>query len=203
MLRWSRHLGVHLVIQIPTSEAVQSISSLLPQLKVCCIGFIDIYTEIVTAGLRRKIFDVMTFAHLVEARLMVEFWSDGLNPIHIVTCIALIFICIDYILPLAYNHFIISTICQQLASADLSLRDQTRHFISEAIQYGATYLPLSLVFLMYKPIYRRRSYPYLHCGTQETRLLPSPHVIRTVVVVRLRYIYKLLYVIHHCGVRPF
>ena len=116
--------------------------------------FVDIHTEIVTAGLRRKIFDVMTFAQLVEARLMVEFWSDGLNPIHIVTFISLTFICIDYILPRAYNHFITSTICQQLASADLSLRDQTRHFISEAIQYGTAHLPLSLVFLMSKPIYR-------------------------------------------------
>jgi len=96
----------------------------------------------------------MTIAHLVEASLTVEFWSDGLNPIHIITSIALMILYIDYILPRAYNHFIISTLCQQLASADLSLRDQTLHFISEAIKYGTIHISLFLVFLISKLIYR-------------------------------------------------
>lgn len=43
------------------------------------------FTEIVTAGFRHKIFDVVTIPHLLEAKLMVEFWSHGLNSIHIVT----------------------------------------------------------------------------------------------------------------------
>ena len=96
----------------------------------------------------------MTIAQLVEAKFTVEFWSDGLNLIRIVSSIALIFIFIDYILPRVYNHFIISTLCQQLASADLNLRDQTRDFVSEAIQYGTGHLSLSLVFLISKFIYR-------------------------------------------------
>ena len=96
----------------------------------------------------------MPIAHLIEAKLTVEFWSDGLNLIHIVTWIALIFIYIDYLLPCVYNHFITATLCQQLASADLSTRDQTRHFVSEAIKYGMTQLSHSLVFLISKLIYR-------------------------------------------------
>ena len=96
----------------------------------------------------------MPIAHLMEAKLTVEFWSDGLNLIHIVIWIALIFIYIDYILPRVYNHFITATLCQQLASADLSTRDQTRHFVSDAITYGTTHLSLYLVFLMSKLIYR-------------------------------------------------
>ena len=114
----------------------------------------DIHTEIATDGFRRKIFDIVTVAQLVEAKLMVEFWSDGLKPIHIAAYIALIFIYIDYILSHAYNHFITHILCQQLASADLSLRDQTLHFVSEAIKYGMTHLSLSLVFLISKLIYR-------------------------------------------------
>jgi len=86
----------------------------------------------------------MTIAQLVEANLTVEFWSDGLNPILIFLWIASDFICIDYILSHVYNRFITSTLCEQLASADLSLRDQTCHFISEAIQYGMTYLSFFL-----------------------------------------------------------
>ena len=102
-----------------------------------------------TAGFQRKIFGEAPAAQLIEDKLMVKFWSNGLIPIHIITWIALIFICIDYILPHLYNHFITSTLCQQLASADLSLRDQTRHFVFEAIKYGTTHLSLSLVFFNY------------------------------------------------------
>ena len=142
------------MIQIPMSEAVRSISSLLPQLKVRSIVSCHIHTEIVTAGFRRKIFDVMTIAHLVEASLIFEFWAHGLSPVHIVTLIALMIIYIDYILPRAYNHFIISTLCQQLTSADSSLRDQTLHFVSEAIKYGTIHLSLFLVFLISKLVYR-------------------------------------------------
>ena len=97
----------------------------------------------------------MSIAQLIEVNFnIVEFWSDGLIRIHIITRIALISIYIDYILPRVYNHFITSTLCQQLASADLSLRAQTLHFVSEAIKYGATHLSFSLVFLISNLIYR-------------------------------------------------
>ena len=82
---------------------------------------------------------------------MVEFWSHGLNPIPLITYIALILIYIDYIYPRAYNHFITSTLCKKLTSADLSLIDQTLFFVSEAIKYGDSSFTL---FGVFKLIYR-------------------------------------------------
>jgi hypothetical protein len=101
-------------------------------------------------GFRDKIFDAETVAHLIEAQLTVEFWSHGLNSILLVIYVALIFICIEYIHPRAYNHFITSTFCEQLTSADLSLRDQTRCLISEAIKHSLTHFSLYFLFLIYK-----------------------------------------------------
>ena len=76
---------------------------------------------------------------------MVNFWSHGLNPILSIICNALIFI-LDYILHRAYNHFITATLCEQLTSANSSLKAQTHYFISKAIKYGMTDISLPWIF---------------------------------------------------------